>query len=214
MIYGYHRTSTREQHLDRGIMEIEKFCKDTGLKLERIFTDQMTGRSFDRPRYTVLKEDVLRKDDILIVTELDRLGRNKKGILDELRYYSEEGIRVMILEIPTTLQDLSSMDNHLAKMILDTINHMLIEIYAAMAEAEMEKKTKRQKEGIEAKKARGEWGDYGRPRIQKPDNWDEIILEWKAGRITAVEAMKRTGIRKSTFYRMVKSDSVEKQIYY
>jgi len=205
MIYGYHRTSTREQHLDRGIMEIKKFCKDSGLKLERIFTDQMTGRNFDRPRYTVLREDILRSGDCLIITELDRLGRDKKRILDELRFYSEAGIRVMILEIPTTLQDLSTMDNNLAKMILDTINHLLIEIYAAMAEAEMEKKTKRQKEGIEAKKLRGEWGDYGRPKISKPDNWDEIISEWRSGRITAVEAMKQTGTKKSTFYRLVKN---------
>ena len=204
MIYGYHRTSTREQHLDRGVLEIEKFCKDNGLKLERVFTDHMTGKSFNSPRYTVLREDVLRSGDCLIITELDRLGRNKKGILDELRYYSENGIRVMILEIPTTLQDLTSMDNKLSKMILDTINHLLIEIYAAMAEAEMEKKTKRQREGMEAKKLRGEWGDYGRPKIGKPDNWEQVMDEWHSGRITAVEAMRKTGLKKSTFYRLVK----------
>lgn len=206
MIYGYHRTSTREQHLDRGILEIERFCKNNGIALERIFTDQMTGKSFDRPRYTVLREDVLRPGDVLILTELDRLGRNKKGILDELRYYSENDIRVMILEIPTTLQNLEDMDNNLAKMILDTINHLLIEIYAAMAEAEMEKKTKRQREGIEAKRLRGEWSDYGRPKIQKPDNWEEVISEWKQGGITAVQAMRMTGLKKSTFYRIFREE--------
>ncbi|MBR5516375.1 MAG: recombinase family protein [Firmicutes bacterium] len=59
MIYGYHRTSTAEQHLDRGITEIESFCKNQGLTLERIYTDQHTGKNFNRPRYQVLKEDIL-----------------------------------------------------------------------------------------------------------------------------------------------------------
>lgn len=205
MIYGYHRTSTREQHLDRGITEIERFCKENHLELERIFTDQQTGRDFNRPRYTVLRDDVLRKGDILIITEIDRLGRDKKSTLEELRTLTEKGIRVMVLEIPTTLQDLSKMGNDLASMILDTINHLMIELYATMAEAEMEKKSKRQREGIEAKKNRADWDDYGRPKVKRPPNWDEVISDWKSGKITAVEAMKRTGIKKSTFYRMVKT---------
>lgn len=204
--YGYHRTSTREQHLDRGISEIEKFCRDNALELEKIYTDQQTGKNFNRPRYTVLRDDILRKGDTLIITEVDRLGRNKKDTLSELRYYQEKGIRVMILEIPTTLQDLSRLDNGMARMILETINNMLIELYAAMAEAEIQKKEKRQREGIEAKKLRGEWNDYGRPRIQKPDNWNEIIRMWKDGKITAVEAMKQTGIKKGTFYRLAKAE--------
>lgn len=203
MIYGYHRTSTREQHLDRGITEIERFCKENHLELERIFTDQQTGRNFNRPRYTVLRDDVLRKGDILIITEIDRLGRDKKSTLEELRTLTEKGIRVMVLEIPTTLQDLSKMGNDLASMILDTINHLMIELYATMAEAEMEKKSKRQREGIEAKKNRADWDDYGRPKVKRPPNWDEVISDWKSGKITAVEAMKRTGIKKSTFYRLI-----------
>ncbi len=204
--YGYHRTSTREQHLDRGISEIEKFCRDNGLELERIYTDQQTGKNFNRPRYTVLRDDILRKGDTLIITEVDRLGRSKKDTLGELRYYQDKGIRVMILEIPTTLQDLSRLDNGMARMILETVNSMLTELYAAMAEAEIRKKEKRQREGIEAKKRRGEWADYGRPRIPKPDNWEEVIRKWREGKITAVEAMKRTGIKKGTFYRLVKAD--------
>lgn len=109
----------------------------------------------------------------------------------------------MVLEIPTTLQDLSKMGNDLASMILDTINHLMIELYATMAEAEMEKKSKRQREGIEAKKNRADWDDYGRPKVKRPPNWDEVISDWKSGKITAVEAMKRTGIKKSTFYRLI-----------
>ena len=203
-VYGYHRTSTTEQHLDRGIREITDFCTKNNYPLEKIYTDQQTGKNFNRPRYTVLRDDILRNGDTLIVTEVDRLGRSKKETVEELRKLTNRDIRVMILEIPTTLQDVSKMNDSMAKMILETINHMLIELYATMAQAELQKKEKRQKEGIEAKKLRGDWDNYGRPRIQKPSNWDAVIVEWRAKNITAVEAMRRTGIKKSSFYKLLK----------
>lgn len=126
--YGYHRTSTREQHLDRGIKEITIYCEQNNLELEKIFTDQQTGKNFNRPRYQVLKEDVLRAGDELIITEVDRLGRNKQETLKELQYYRDNGIRVKILELPTTLMDLSKLDNAMARMLMETINNMLIGI--------------------------------------------------------------------------------------
>lgn len=205
-IYGYHRTSTTEQHLDRGIREITEFCHRNHYKLEKIYTDQQTGKNFNRPRYIVLRDDILREGDTLIITEVDRLGRNKKDTVEELRILANRNIRVMILEIPTTLQDVSKMDNSMARMILETVNHMLIELYAAMAQAEIEKKEKRQREGIEAKKMRGDWDNYGRPKVSKPSNWDEVIIRWKAGEITAVEAMKQMGLKKSTFYKLQKQE--------
>ena len=204
MYYAYHRTSTTDQHLDRGIAELEAFCKANNIELEKIYTDQQTGKNFNRPRYQVLKEDILRSGDTLIITELDRLGRNKQDTLKELRYFQDKGIRVMILEIPTTTQDLSKLDNSMAKMIMETINNMLIELYATMAQAEIEKKEKRQREGIETKKARGEWADYGRPKAEKPSNWEEVIEQWNNGEITAVKAMELTGTKKTTFYKLLK----------
>ena len=204
MYYAYHRTSTTDQHLDRGIAELEAFCKANNIELEKIYTDQQTGKNFNRPRYQVLKEDILRSGDTLIITELDRLGRNKQDTLKELRYFQDKGIRVMILEIPTTTQDLSKLDNSMAKMIMETINNMLIELYATMAQAEIEKKEKRQREGIETKKERGEWDDYGRPKAQKPSNWEEVITQWNNGEITAVKAMELTGTKKTTFYKLLK----------
>lgn len=203
-IYGYHRTSTTEQHLDRGIKEITEFCQHNKYKLEKIYTDQQTGKNFDRPRYIVLRDDILRSGDTLIITEVDRLGRNKRDTVEELRLLTHRNIRVMILEIPTTLQDISKMDNAMAQMILETVNHMLIELYAAMAQAEIEKKEKRQKEGIEAKRRRGDWDNYGRPRIEKPANWNEVIARLNANEITAVQAMRMLGLKKSSFYKLLK----------
>ena len=168
--YGYHRTSTREQHLDRGINEITSYCEQNKLELEKIFTDQQIGKNFNRPRYQVLKEDVLRSGGELIITEVDRLGRNKWETLKELQYYKENNISVKILKLPTTLMDISRLDNSMAQMLMETVNNMLIELYAAMAQAEIEKKEKRQREGIEAKRLRGEWGDYGRPSIMSVED--------------------------------------------
>lgn len=204
MIYGYHRTSTREQHLDRGIAEIQEFCKTRSLALERVYTDQQTGKNFNRPRYQVLKEDVLRSGDTLIVTELDRLGRNKADTMREIQYFKDTGIRLMVLELPTTLIDLSAMGNEMASLMMECINNLLVELYASMAQAEIEKKEKRQREGIAAKKARGEWDDYGRPRVAKPPNWNDVISKWRCGEITAVKAMEILNLKKSTFYKFVK----------
>lgn len=203
---GYHRTSTKEQHLDRGLAEIKAYCEQNNIPLKKIYTDQQTGKNFDRPRYTVMKEDVLEAGDVLIITELDRLGRSKKDTMREIQHYRDSGIRLMVLELPTTLMDLSKMDNSLQAMMLETINNMMLELYASMAQAEIEKKEKRQREGIEAKKERGEWEDYGRPSIEKPDNWDIVIAQWKEKEITAVEAMKRLGLKKTSFYKLVKAD--------
>lgn len=202
--YGYHRTSTREQHLDRGITEINAYCSANNLEIEKIFTDQQTGKNFNRPRYTIMKEDVLRAGDELIITEVDRLGRNKQEILRELQYYRDNQIRVKILELPTTLIDLSSMDNAMARMIMETINSMLIEIYAAMAQAEIEKKEKRQKEGIQAKKERGEWEDYGRPALISDERFVKEYEKVTSGEIRPCELMKQLRVSKATFYRYVR----------
>jgi len=201
--YGYHRTSTAEQHLDRGIDEITKYCTDNNLPLEKIFTDQQTGKNFNRPRYQVMKEDVLRPGDELIITEVDRLGRNKQDTLNELRYYSEKGIRVKILELPTTLIDFSAMDDGMAKMLMETVNNMMIELYAAMAQSEIEKKEKRQREGIAAKKARGEWGDYGRPRLITREQFAEEYKKVQTGEMRPVDMMRKLKLSKTTYYRYV-----------
>ena len=207
--YGYHRTSTKEQHLDRGIIEIQRFCESQNIKLAGIFTDKLTGKNFDRPRYTVLVEDVLREGDTLIITELDRLGRNKQEILKQLQILKDKGVRVMVLELPTTLIDLSQMDNALARLMIETINNVLIEIYASLAQAEMEKKEKRQREGMEAKKLRGEWDEVGRPRAIEPEKFNQEFLRVIEKEVTPTQLQRERGLTASTFYRY-RTDFFEK----
>lgn len=199
MIYAYHRTSTKGQHLDRGIFEINDFCQANHFEVKKIFLDQQTGKNFDRPEYRRLFR-TLRKGDVLIVTELDRFGRNKKAILGELRKLQQKEIRLMILEIPTTLMHFENMDNQLAAMMMETINNMLIEMYASLAQAEMEKKEKRQKEGIEAMKRRGEWDRYGRPHKVEFDQFRKAYQNYTGDRESRELIMEQLGLSQSAFY--------------
>lgn len=200
-VYGYHRTSTREQHLDRGIQEIKRYCEENHMHLVNIYTDQQTGKNFNRPRYTVLAEDVLRDGDILIVTELDRLGRNKRDTMKQIQMLRDIGVRLMVLELPTTLMDMSAMDNAMARMMLETINNMMLELYASMAQAELEKKEKRQREGIETKKLRGEWEDYGRPPAIDKELFNQEFTKVVQGQITPTVLRKQLNMSHATFYR-------------
>ena len=199
--YGYNRVSTKDQHLDRGNASIIEFCKLRNIQLEKIFSDKASGKTFDRARYIVLKEDVLRAGDILIISELDRLGRNKKNILNELLDLKKKGVRVMILDIPTTLIDLSNMGDDLAKLVIDTINNIIIELYATLAQAELEKKDRRRAEGIQAMKERGEWHLYGRPRKMSLNDFEKEYKRIAKGEIKPFALMRELNLTPQTFYR-------------
>jgi len=219
LYFAYHRTSTEDQHLDRGLKEINDFIAKEKIELiNDIYADQCTGKNFDRPMYKKLIDDMDTAKQAnsservtLIVTELDRLGRNKQLTLKEIRKMQDKGIRLMVLEIPTTLVELPK-DSSIATMIMETINNMLIEMYASFAQAELEKKEKRQREGIAAKKARGEWEDYGRPRALEFDKFSNEYKRVLAGSIKPVECMKLLGITKPTYYRYRKEYEESKLI--
>lgn len=203
-IYGYHRTSTADQHLDRGIKAITDYCSTSGIKLTEMFTDQQTGKNFNRPDYLALKRIAKNKDDIIIISEVDRLGRNKYETLKELQHYKNLGVRLMILEIPTTLVDYSAVDDSLATMLMETINNMLIEMYATIAHAEMVKREKRQAEGVQAMKYRGDWGKYGRPLAIDYEVFKTEYNKVLTAQIKPTELMQELGMAKSTYYKYAK----------
>lgn len=195
--YGYARVSTKEQNLDRQILELKKYIDD-----ERdIITDKQSGKDFDRVGYRSLRETLLRKGDTLIVKSLDRLGRNKQAIKDELEYFRKAGIRVQILDLPTTMIDVPDGEN--GSWIIDMLNNMMIEVLASMAEQERLTIRKRQAEGIAAAKLKGK--HLGRPKAEYPSDWAKVYEIWKAGNITAVQAMQELNIKKATFYKLAKN---------
>ena len=146
-------------------------------------------------RYLSLKEKWLRQGDTLVVKELDRLGRNKAKIREELEWFRAEGIRVKILNVPTTLLDCEGQD-----WVLDMVSNILIEVMASVAEEERVKIHRRQEEGIAVAKAKGV--RFGRPSIAKPDNYEQVMALVDSGQLKAVDAMRELGVRKTTFYRL------------
>lgn len=201
--YGYNRVSTKEQHLDRGRRAIEDFCAQRGFPLVKVYEDKMSGRTYDRPRYVVMKEDVLRPGDTVIVPEYDRLGRADETRV-ELEYFKQHGIRVIFLDIPTTQADLSDMTDEMSAAVLRCINDMLISFYDLMARTELQRKQKRQREGIDAMKARGEWNRYGRPRMMSKEDFAKQYQRVVNGEIGSMELQRELQMKRDTYFRYVR----------
>ena len=192
--YYYARVSSKGQNLDR---QIDTFLS-LGADERDIITDKESGKNTERVGYQALKNTILREGDTLVVKSLDRLSRTKADIYNELRFFKEKGIRVKVIELPTTMLDFPVGQ----EWVFDMINNILIEVLGTIAEQERVTTLQRQKEGIEAAKKRGK--HLGRPQLSLPENWDETIALWKVGKITANEAMRRTGVKRTTFYKFVK----------
>lgn len=193
-VFYYARVSTREQNLDRQIAAF----KAIGAAERDIIVDKASGKDMNREGYTALKTAMLRRGDTLVVKSLDRLSRNKADIKNELTYFMHNGIRLKVLDIPTTMIDFPEGQ----EWVLDMVNNILIEVLSSIAQQEREIIHARQAEGIAAAKANGKY--LGRPIVQTPDNWAEVMQRWKNGEITAVKAMELTGLKRSTFYKLVK----------
>lgn len=192
--FYYGRVSSKTQNDDRQILAF----KELGADDRDIIIDTESGKDMNRPGYLTLKNNMLRPGDTLIIKELDRLSRNKADIKNELIYFKENNIRLKILDIPTTMMEFPGEQS----WILEMVNNILIEVLGSIAEDERDRIRKRQKEGIAAAKAKGV--KLGRPAVQPPSNWESTIRKWQNGEIKAVEAMKLTGIKKNTFYKLVK----------
>ncbi|MEG1409710.1 MAG: recombinase family protein [Bacilli bacterium] len=189
MLIGYCRVSTSEQNLDRQIESLKKYgC-------ERIYCDKATGKNFNRPEYIKLK-DAIRSGDTLVVHEFDRLGRNKKLTLKEIQYFKDIQVRLVALNLPTTQLDTN--DN----LMLETINNIIVELYTMMAQDEIDKREKRQKEGIKIALEKGV--RFGRHKVAYPKEWDSTIELVDNKVISNVKAMEILGLKKTTYYKLLK----------
>lgn len=193
--FYYARVSSREQNLDR---QIEAF-KKLGADEREIICDKESGKNLDRTGYQALKTTMLRSGDTLIIKSLDRLSRNKTDIKNELQYFKDNNIRLKVIDLPTTMMDLPKGQ----EWVFDMVNNILIEVLGTIAEQERQTIRKRQREGIDAAKAKGK--HLGRPKLELPDNYDEVINLWQNNEITARQAMKMLSVSKSLFYRWVKN---------
>ena len=201
-IFGYIRVSSKDQNLDRQIDSLKQYVPD-----ERdIYSDKLSGKDFNRPAYQTLKS-MLRPGDMLYIHEMERLGRNKKEVMEELRFFKEHDVVIRILNLPTTLLDFSQYDSKLQKMLMEMVNNVLIEVLATMAEAERDNIRKRQKEGIAVAKAKGVY--RGRHQKAKPYNWKELVEKYQSREIRSVsELMRIAGCSRPTIYNWLKESGV------
>lgn len=192
--YYYARVSTGEQNLDR---QLEAFHQ-LGAEDKYIFADKHSGKNLERINYQILRNNVLRTGDTLVVKSLDRLSRNKIDIKSELEYYKQNGIRVKIIDMPTTMIELDGQE-----WIIEMVNNIIIEVLSSIAEQERYITIQRQAEGIATAKQSGK--HLGRPTAEFPPNWSDIYIRWRRKEIKAIEAMEILRLKRTTFYKLVKT---------
>ena len=191
--YYYARVSSKDQNLDRQLAAF----KALGASERDIITDKESCKDLDRVGYQALKNAILRRGDTLVIKALDRLSRNKADIHNELQYFKDNGIRVKVIDLPTTMMDLPEGQ----QWVFEMVNNILIEVLGTIAEQERATIKQRQAEGIAAAKEQGR--KLGRPALTFPDNWGAVYNAWKAGEITAKRAMELTDTKRTSFYKLV-----------
>lgn len=195
VMMGYARVSSKDQNLGR---QIEKF-KELGIGDRFIFTDKITGATFERKEYDMMKK-IIREGDLIYIDALDRLGRDYDGIIKEWKYITRElNADIVILENPTLFDSRKFKEmGDLGKLMED----QFLSLLSYVAEQERKKIKRRQREGIDLAIRNGV--KLGRPKAEMPSNFKDVYDKWKAGSIKGVEAMKLLDLKKTTFYKMVK----------
>lgn len=191
--FGYIRVSSKDQNEGRQLDAMKKM----GINGRDIYLDKQSGKNFERANYQLLKR-VIRNGDILYIHSLDRFGRNKEEILQEwndLTKNIEADIVVLDMPLLDTTQYKDSMGTFIADLVL--------QILSWMAEEERERIRKRQREGIDLALQNGI--RFGRSPVLVSEEFKVVYRKWKAGELTAVEAMKELKIKKTTFYKLVRN---------
>lgn len=179
---GYMRVSTLDQNLDRQKIALGE------IGMDKCFTEKLSGKNTDRPQLKKMLEYV-REGDTLYIESISRLARSTRDLLSIVEQLQDKKVELVSLK--------ESIDTNTPQ------GRFVLTIFAALAELERESTLQRQQEGIAAARINGK--TFGRPRVEKPKEWDAVIKSWQQGNITAVEAMNKLKMKKATFYRMLKN---------
>ena len=186
-IYGYIRVSSKDQNEDRQVDAMNQLRIAT----KNIFIDHQSGKDFERPEYKKMFRR-LKRDDLLYIKSIDRLGRNYEEIQNQWRILTKEkGVDIIVMDMPL-------LDTRRGKDLMGTfLSDIVLQVLSFVAENERVNIRQRQAEGIAAAKARGI--HLGRPQQPIPDNFHHVYQRWKSGKITGVEAAKECGMPPTTF---------------
>lgn len=191
-IFGYVRVSSKEQNEAR---QMETMRKE-GIEERDIFIDKASGKNFERPQYQLLKQ-MVREGDTVVFDSITRMGRNMDDTMKEYKWFVENGVQLRFIKEP--MINTSNEHDDVMKRAIQTI---ILTLLTAFAEKEREEIKTRQAEGIAVAKAQGK--HLGRPKTEITQEFERAYKEWKDNEITAVEAMKKVNVPRSTFYRIVK----------
>ena len=187
-VYAYVRVSSRDQNEHRQLIAM------AGVNVPRrnIYIDKQSGMDFNRPMYKRLLKK-LKKDDLLYIKSIDRLGRDYEEILEQWRLLTKEkGVDIAVLDMPL-------LDTRRGKDLLGTfIADLVLQLLSFISENERKNIKERQREGIEAAKLKGV--RFGRPEKPVPEDFEEIYNKWLAKEMSAEEAAKRCNFTRTTFY--------------
>ncbi len=193
MHYGYARVSTRDQNVDRQLDALRAFPVED----QRIYVDYYTGATFERPRYRRLVRR-LREGDLVVVTSIDRLGRNYEEIIEQWRRLTRERlVDIVVLDMP--LLDTRARISGEGDVTRAFISDLVLQLLSYMAQVERENIRRRQAEGIAAARARG--ARFGRPRKERPVGAEEVLRAVAAGELSKSEAARRLGVCRMTLNR-------------
>ena len=195
-IFGYARVSSKEQNEERQLNAFKEF----GIDERDIYVDKQSGKDFNRDNYLVLKH-ILRENDLLVIKSINRLGRNYNMIIEEWKDITQN-IKADIVVI-----DMPLLDTRNNKDLLGTfISDLILQILSYVAEQERTFIKQRQKEGIENALNKGV--KFGRPKIEKPANFDNVISQWKKKEIKSKDAMIMLNLKPNTFYNLLKNTKI------
>ena len=186
--YGYIRVSTREQNEDRQLLAM----RELPIPEKNIYIDKQSGKDFERPQYKRLLRR-MKKDDLLYIKSIDRLGRNYKEILEQWRVLTrEKGVDIVVLDMPL-------LDTRRGKDLMGTfLSDIVLQVLSFVAENERSNIRQRQAEGIAAARARGV--RFGRPAKPLPENFHAVYQDWRGKKITLRQAAEACGMPEGTFY--------------
>ena len=198
-VYGYVRVSSIDQNEERQIVELSK----RNVLSKNIYIDKQSGKSFERPQYKKLVRK-LKQGDLLYILSIDRLGRNYREIQEQWRILTKEkGIDICVIDMPL-------LDTRNGKDLMGTfIADLVLQILSFVAQNERENIRKRQAQGIAVAKAKGI--KFGRPEIVLPENFGELVHEWKKKRLPLSEVLEVCKMSEATFYRKLREYRLLKQ---
>lgn len=195
--YGYARVSTRDQNVNRQLDALREFP----VLPEHTYIDYYTGASFERPRYQDLM-DALSPGDMLVVTSIDRLGRNYEEILDQWRHLTRaRGVDIVVLDMPLLDTRATGEERGVTGVF---IADLVLQILSYVAQVERENIHRRQAEGIAAAHLRGI--KFGRPSKKRPANYEKTARSYELGEVSKSKAAASLGVSRATFDKWLSQD--------